>query len=67
MQSAAQKRAKEKYNKNNYDMVLLRLPKNTKTSLQNLLFSERDNISLNSYVIGLILYTIVHILNTNSY
>ena len=54
MQSAAQKRAKGKYNKNNYDMVLLRLPKNTKTSLQNLLFSERDNISLNSYIIQII-------------
>lgn len=54
MQLDAQKRAKEKYNKNNYDMVLLRLPKNTKTSLQNLLFSERDNISLNSYITQLI-------------
>ena len=54
MQSDAQKRAKGKYNKNNYDDIKIRLPKNTKTSLQNLLFSERDNISINSYVIQLI-------------
>ena len=54
MQSAAQKRAKGKYNKNNYDDIKIRLPKNTKTALKNLLFSERDNISINSYIIQLI-------------
>lgn len=54
MQTAAQKRAKEKYNKNNYDDIKVRLPKNTKKSLKNFLFAERDNISINSYVIQLI-------------
>lgn len=54
MQTAAQKKAKEKYNKNNYDATIIRFPIGTKSALQNYLFSERDNISLNSYIIQLI-------------
>lgn len=54
MPSKSQIKANNKYNKNNYDTFLLRIPKGTKSALQNYLFSQRDNISLNKYIIDLI-------------
>lgn len=54
MQSKAHMQANDKYNKANYDSILTRIPKGTKVALQNYLFAERDNISLNAFIVKLI-------------
>jgi predicted HicB family RNase H-like nuclease len=50
--SEAQKKATTKYQRNNYDRVLLRLPKGKREELQKQ--AERESKSVNEYLLNLI-------------
>lgn len=52
--SKAHIKATAKYNKANYDEIKITVPKGSKAALQNLLFAERDNISMTKYINNLI-------------
>ena len=54
MRTEARKKANDKYNKNAYDTILLRIPKESKEPLQRLLLSELGASNVNKSLIELI-------------
>lgn len=56
--SKAQQRAVQKYVKNNYDRVVLTLPKGKRDEIKK--YAEMDNKSMNAYIIQAIKEKISH-------
>ncbi len=56
--SKAQQRAVQKYVKNNYDRVVLTLPKGRRDEIKK--YAEMDNKSMNAYIIQAIKEKISH-------
>ena len=56
--SKAQQRAVQKYVKNNYDRVVLTLPKGKRDEIKK--YAEMDNNSMNAYIIQAIKEKISH-------